>query len=172
MIQEQPANATDAQLLARFEEGRDQRAFAELVRRYASMVLCTARRVLRNPEDAEEALQATMFALAKASGQLRRKAALAGWLHRTAYRCSAQIYRANHRWKRNTDTAKECLQSDPLGCDAPDPLLGIANDELERILDEEIASLPEPLRDSIVLCELQGISQKDAAQQLGLPTST
>jgi predicted DNA-binding protein (UPF0251 family) len=52
------------------------------------------------------------------------------------------------------------------------PLLGVANAELERILDEELASLSERLREVIVLCELEGMPQKEVAKQLGIPTST
>ena len=57
--------ATDAQLLESYQQGRDQRAFAEIVRRHRPMVLATTRRVLRCSADAEDACQATFFTLAK-----------------------------------------------------------------------------------------------------------
>ena len=55
--------ATDTQLLIRFQDGQDQHAFAELVRRYGPMVMATGRRVLGNEDDAEEVFQATFLAL-------------------------------------------------------------------------------------------------------------
>lgn len=168
-----PTEATDAQLLTRFERNADQAAFAELVRRYGPMVLATARRLLRRPEDVEEAFQATMFALAKASGTLKRKAAVAGWLHKTTHRCAAEIYRGNVRWEKNVDEMAKRQKSKTHANDAEtNPLLGAANGELVRILDIEIAELSEPLRDVIVLCELQGLPQKAVAKRLGVPTST
>ena len=97
MNQSQEANkATDTQLLARFKTTGDQIAFAELVRRHGPMVLATTRRVLSHQEDAEDAFQATMLALAKAAGKLREKSVVAGWLHKTAYSCAAELRRAGH----------------------------------------------------------------------------
>ena len=40
------------------------------------------------------------------------------------------------------------------------------------ILDEEIAELPEHLRVAVVLCELDGVSRKDAAKRLGVAEGT
>jgi Tol biopolymer transport system component len=41
-----------------------------------------------------------------------------------------------------------------------------------RILDEELARLPDHLRVAVVLCELDGLTRKDAAVRLGLPEGT
>jgi hypothetical protein len=41
-----------------------------------------------------------------------------------------------------------------------------------RALDEEIARLPDHLRAAVVLCELDGLSRKDAAARLGVPEGT
>ncbi|HJZ59743.1 MAG TPA: sigma factor-like helix-turn-helix DNA-binding protein, partial [Gemmataceae bacterium] len=50
--------------------------------------------------------------------------------------------------------------AEPLGADAL------------RILDEEIAALPDHLHAAVVLCELGGASRKDAADRLGVPEGT
>ena len=63
---------SDAELVARFAAGRDQRAFAEVIRRHGPMVMAAARRVLRHEQDAEDAFQATFLALARACCRLRR----------------------------------------------------------------------------------------------------
>jgi RNA polymerase sigma factor (sigma-70 family) len=172
MKQSQPPTSTDAHLLIRFDESRDQHAFAELVRRHGSMVRATARRVLRSEDDVEEAFQATMFALAKAAGKLRHKAAVAGWLHKTAFRCAIAIHRSNVSWKQRADRMKEQHADCCRQVETTDPLLHVANEELERLVDEELASLSEPLREVIVLCELEGLTQREVAKQLDLPTST
>ena len=58
--------------VTRFAAGRDQRAFAEVIRRHGPMVMAAARRVLRHEQDAEDAFQATFLALARACCRLRR----------------------------------------------------------------------------------------------------
>src|SRR5262245_28073455 len=50
---------TDAQLLGRFIEGRDEAAVEALLRRHGPIVLGVCRRVLRHHQDAEDAFQAT-----------------------------------------------------------------------------------------------------------------
>ncbi len=168
----QTDKATDSQLLIEFQESRDERAFAELVRRHGPMVLATVRRVLKSKQDVEDAFQATMFALAKAAGKLHHKAAVGAWLHRTAYRCAIGIQRANARWKQKADRMMERLTDSTSNGQTGEPLQCVANEETESILDEELASLPEKLREVIVLCELEGIPRKTVAKRLGIPTST
>lgn len=70
-------DTNDAELLKHFEQRRDQAAFAELVRRHGGMVLATVRRIVQRQQDAEDAYQATFFALAKSARSLRKQSALA-----------------------------------------------------------------------------------------------
>jgi dipeptidyl aminopeptidase/acylaminoacyl peptidase/predicted DNA-binding protein (UPF0251 family) len=41
-----------------------------------------------------------------------------------------------------------------------------------RVLDEEVAALPDHLRAAVVLCELDGLGRRDAAERLGVPEGT
>jgi len=41
-----------------------------------------------------------------------------------------------------------------------------------RVLDEEIARLPERLRTAVLMCELEGVTRKQASERLGIPEGT
>ena len=164
------SQATDTELLVRFEDGRDQGAFAEIVRRHGPMVLATTRRVLGNREDCSDAFQATFFALAKSVGRLHKKAAVAGWLHKAAKSCAIRVRQENTRWQKKNEVMKERVNGGDL--EVGDAALGVVNAELSHIIDEEMARLPTKLHAALVLCDLQGLSQSQAGRQLGVPSST
>ncbi len=84
------AGLPDSQLLERFLTRGDEAAFAALVRRHGPMVLGTCRAVLRDPNDAEDAFQATFLVLICKARSIRGGDALGTWLHRVAYRIAIQ----------------------------------------------------------------------------------
>src|SRR5262245_54502335 len=81
---------SDGHLLARFVAGRDEAAFAALLRRHGPMVLGVCRRVLQHTQDAEDAFQATFLLLARKAGSVVRREAVGSWLYRVAYRAALE----------------------------------------------------------------------------------
>src|SRR5258708_1618514 len=77
---------TDRQLLDDFAVRRDEGGFAALVVRHGPMVLRVCRRVLHHEQDAEDAFQATFLVLARHTGSIRKREALASWLYGVAQR--------------------------------------------------------------------------------------
>ena len=77
---------TDRQLMDDFASRRDESAFAALVSRHGGMVLRVCRRVLRHEQDAEDAFQATLLALARRAPSIGKRESVGGWLYRVAYR--------------------------------------------------------------------------------------
>jgi DNA-directed RNA polymerase specialized sigma24 family protein len=106
----------DEDVLARFTAGRDEAAFATLVRRHGALVFDVCRSVLGNRADAEDAFQATFLALATRAGTLRTPAALAGWLHATACQVARKALRARRRRRAHetsTPARPDVLPPDP-----------------------------------------------------------
>ena len=66
------SQASDAQLLERFANRREEQAFVALVRRHGPLVLGVCRRVLHDDHESEDAFQATFLALARRAGSIRR----------------------------------------------------------------------------------------------------
>src|SRR5262245_14331446 len=82
--------ASDALLLERFADRRDEAAFVAILRRYGGLVLGVCRRVLPDEHDAEDAFQATFLVLARKAGRVAKREALSCWLHGVAYRVSVK----------------------------------------------------------------------------------
>src|SRR5438270_13552102 len=81
---------TDRQLLQCFAAGRDENAFAAVVRRHGPMVLGVCRRLLGQEQDAEDAFQATFLVLARKAGSTRWDSSVAPWLYKVACRLAAE----------------------------------------------------------------------------------
>src|SRR4051794_12402313 len=96
---------TDRQLLARFADGRDEAAFALLVRRHGPMVLGVARRVLGHQHDAEDIFQAAFLVLARKAGSISWQESVAGWLFPVAYRLALKSRADRERRRRRESEA-------------------------------------------------------------------
>jgi len=154
--------ASDAHLLRTFITARTEDAFAELVRRHGPMVLAVCRRVLSDDDDAEDAFQAVFLVLARKAATLRGSN-VAGWLYGVAVR-TARGVRVMRDRRRKYERASR-------GRQPAEPTLNVDLDTA-RIIDEELAKLPEHLRGAVVLCELRGLSRQRAAAELGVPEGT
>jgi RNA polymerase sigma factor (sigma-70 family) len=158
-----PDPGSDATLIARFVERRDEAAFAALVGRHSPMVLGVCRRVLHDAHEAEDVAQATFLVLARKAATIRHPEALTAWLHGTARRLALRHERGQQRRRRReTASARAALGSRPTH-----PLDELSARELLRILDTEVERLPESYRLPVLLCCLEGRSQEEAARQLG-----
>src|SRR6476620_8551009 len=82
---------SDRALVDQFVRTRDDRAFAELVRRHGPMVLGVCRRVLRHSADADDAFQATFLILVRKAAAIRDADRLGPWLYGVAWRVANKL---------------------------------------------------------------------------------
>lgn len=155
-----PGHLSDAELLDRFTRSRDAGAFAALVRRHGPMVFGVCRRVLRDPNDAEEAFQVTFLVLVRKAGGLREPGRLANWLYGVANRVARKARVSAARRGRHERAAAGPDQIIP-----PEP----TDSDLRAVLDEEMVALPDKYRAPLVLCYLEGLTNEAAAERLGWP---
>ena len=156
---------TDGQLLERFATrvgDAAEQAFATLVERHGPMVLRVCRGVLIDPNDVEDAFQATFLVLVQKARSLWVSDSLGPWLHQVALRTASCARSAAARRQR-----LERLAAVSVRASHPEN-----QDELGHVLHEEINRLPERFRMSVILCDLEGRTHEQAARHLGWPVGT
>jgi RNA polymerase sigma factor (sigma-70 family) len=151
-----PDGDSDRALIEKFAATRDERAFAELVRRHGPMVLGVCRRVLRHATDAEDAFQATFLILVRKAKSISDPDRLGSWLYGVAWRTANKLRIA----RRSVATLPDDLAERKSTADWP----------IE--LDSAIACLPEKYRTPIILCHLQGLSPAEVAGRIGCAPAT
>jgi RNA polymerase sigma factor (sigma-70 family) len=125
------------------------------------MVYGVCRRAVRDAHLAEDALQAVFLVLANHPNRALNASAVGGWLFGVARRVGlAARRRADRQSRRSAIPRREVHR------DQPD------FDELLRVLDEELAALPDGLRAPMVACFLEERTLDEAARQLGWSVST
>jgi HlyD family secretion protein len=156
---------TDGQLLERFATDGDdaaEQAFSALVERHGPMVLRVCRGVLVDPHDTQDAFQATFLVLVKKARKLWVRDSLGPWLHQVAFRTASDARKSAARRRRHEQLASKFGKETHSEMD----------DELGRMLHEEIERLPELFRAPLVLCDLEGRTHEQAARHLGWPIGT
>jgi RNA polymerase sigma factor (sigma-70 family) len=158
------ADLSDGELLERYLAGHDEAAFEALVRRHGPMVLAVCRRVAQDPDDADDAFQATFLVLVRKAASIRPRHKVGNWLYGVAYRAGMKV-RAMTCRQRSRDRQMS-KRPTPVTVES-----GLWDDLLPR-LDAELNALPEKYRLPIVLCDLEGKTRREAARTLDWPEGT
>lgn len=151
------AALSDAALLAQIADGRSEK-FPVLLERYLARMLATARRMLGDDGEAEDAAQEAMLRLWRNAGRIDVPAAGVGpWL----YRVTANICLDRLRARR--PTSSEDLEAISVEADQERDL---GASERTRALDQALQSLPERQRLALILFHFEGHSVREIAAQL------
>jgi RNA polymerase sigma factor (sigma-70 family) len=154
----------DAELVVR--AGRGERAAAEvLMARHLPALLALARRLLRDPVEAEDAVQDTFIQLwTHAARWEPGRAKFATWLYRVTFnKCYDRLRR-----RPNARLEEAGAVADP----APGPDAALAHAAVSVQVEAAIAALPERQRAAIQLCHYQGCGNIEAAEILGVTVET
>jgi RNA polymerase sigma-70 factor, ECF subfamily len=153
----------DDETLARRAAGGDRRALETLLDRHADRVHAICRRVVSDPDDALDATQEAMIAVARGVSRFDGRSAFTTWLYRVATNAALDELR---RKRRRPAPAAEV----PDAASTP----GRFEDSVAARLDvdQALAQLPEDFRVAVVLRDLCDLDYATIAEILDVPVGT
>lgn len=153
--------------------GGEKKAYAELVDRHKEKAMTLAFKMLKNREDAEEALQDAFIRAFNALPRFEWKSSFSTWFYRIVFNvcASALSKRGNDHpvsFQANDEeeTALEVASQEPL------PDIALESSELSTIVFEEIEKLPEAYGPTFTLFFVQDMTYEEIVQVTGLPLGT
>lgn len=169
--------ASDELALARRCAARDPAALRQLMGANNQRMFRAAWSVLKDRHEAEEAVQSAYVKAFYAIGDFAGRSALSTWLTRIVINEALGRLRSERRRRTALesdgvavlDHYREALMrgSEPAAPDA-----ALAREQLRRMLEQAIGSLPASFRTVFVLREIEGLSVDEAAEALGIPPAT
>jgi len=157
--------------LVRMAQQGDTRAFDELVVRYRDKVYRLSFKILRNEDDAAEALQDAFTSAFRGLKNFKSESTFSTWLYRVATNASLMKYR-----KRRDDhlslEQSQSAQRDAEPLSIPDwsqqPLEELLDAETRQVMEEGLRRLAEDLRTVFILRDEEGHSNAEVAEMLDL----
>ena len=166
---------SDEDLMARVAED-DERAFAELVRRFQGRVMNLVSRVLNDRECGDDLTQEVFVRVFVHRRNYRRGSKFSTWLFTIAANLAKNEIRRRVR-RRNwfsLNALQEVLKDSAI--QLADPTEGkesrMEREQLQEAMGKAIATVPEKYRLALVLRDIDGLTYEEIAQVLGIPGGT
>jgi len=166
----------DEKLIEIFITKNDESAFEELVERYCEKIYGLALRITRNSSDAEEVLQDVLLTLMMKLETFRGESKFSSWLYRVTVNAIYMHLRAEK--KHESDVSLE----DYVPYDEHGTLMGrvkakdwsnrpdkaLLSKEAMEMIERAVNELPESYRVVFHLSDIEGLSNEETAEILGL----
>lgn len=157
---------TDTELVARALAG-DMRAQTALMRTHYRILHRTARAILRDDAEADDAVQEAYLQAFRALGTFRGESKLSTWLVRIAANEALMRRRRNAKAAARMDVEPDELVSGEAGPE------GIAHGgEMRQLLEARIGALPEAYRAVFMMRAIEELTAEETAVALGIPEAT
>lgn len=172
-------SCSDENLLTRFRAGQEE-AFEVLVRRYERELFGYLRRYLGDATLAEDVFQNTFLQVYTKSGQFEEGRPVKPWLYTIATHQAIDAMRRQGRHQAvSLDQNREELPNgeirslvDLLESRGPGPVDQVQGEESKERVRASVESLPDFLRQVVVLAYYQGLKYREIADILGIPVGT
>jgi len=147
------------------------------MRRHNRLLFRAARSILKNDEEAEDAVQEAYLQAFHALGSFRAEARLSTWLVRITVnqalgrlrkRSAADVIPLDSAMEAAQTHSEAWMEQDPNG----QPESAAARTQLRKLIEARIDKLPEAFRPVFVLRAIEELTVEETAAALGIPEAT
>jgi RNA polymerase sigma-70 factor (ECF subfamily) len=162
----------DAELVERVKQG-DEAAFVALLEHHQEKVYRLAWNMTRHAQDAEDVTQDVFLTVYRKIGSFDGRAAFGTWLYRVATNTALMKLRARRGAREiPVEETGPTFRSDghharPVADWSALPEDQLLSTERRRMLAEGIEALPSDYKAAVVLRDIEGLSNQEAAEVLG-----
>jgi RNA polymerase sigma-70 factor (ECF subfamily) len=161
----------DEDLLDRCRLG-DENAWRELVTRHSRKVFGLCYRFSGRVDEAEDLTQDVFLRVYQSLDRYRSSAgAFRTWLMTVARNHAIDHYRRRREERQRRDDGVEG-EMELLPSSDEGPVMALERQERVQLVQRGLRTLPEELREPIILCDLQGLPYDEVAKVLELPLGT
>jgi RNA polymerase sigma-70 factor, ECF subfamily len=168
--------ADEPQLVARLRAGEES-AFEQLVRATSGRLLAAARRLLRNEEDARDAVQSAFVRAFQSLSRFREESRLSTWLHRILINEALMRLRSKRPDEEGSiDELLPTFKED--GHQTRDTIdwsesaeRALERAETAALVNRLIAKLPYSYRTVLVMRDIEGLTNSEIAGVLGISSN-
>lgn len=156
----------DEELISLIKVG-DDNAFSLLYARYSTLLFRHAISMLKDEEEAKDAIQNVFTSLWESRAELEIRVSVAGYLYATTRHAVLKILQYG---KRSEEFITKLIQVSETQESTADSEVQIK--ELEEIIEAEIAKLPQKMREVFLLSRKHHLTHREIAQKLNLSEYT
>lgn len=157
---------SDAEWVERVRQG-DRNAFRKLVERHRERIYRVALGMLRNPDDAMDAVQEVFIRVHARLSEFKGESAFGTWLVRVTVNYCIDRQRRQKTWD-----ARFTIDNEWEGVSEEGPEHQIMNAQVGAALQRALAELGEEHRTAILLREVNGLAYEEIALVMGCPKGT
>lgn len=174
MAEELSNETLDEDALARGLQAGDADVFEQIVRAYGPRMLSVTRRILRDDEDAHDAVQEAFISAYRARERFQASSKVSTWLHRIAVNSALMKLRSRRRKpEESLDALLPVFRTDGHHADkftswAEPADKALARSEVRQHVRAAIDQLPENYRVVLMMRDLEGLDTQETAEMLGL----
>lgn len=165
---------TAEEMLVKRAKSGDDKAFSEIVRLYQNAVYNSALYIAKNRDDALDISQEVFLKLWRTLGAFRGEVSLKFWIAKITRTCAIDYIR-----QRNQKAALPFITDDddketdiPDTDTASDPVASYERKEIMSAVRHAVNSLPEQIKEAVVLREFHDLSYSEIAETLGISEGT